>query len=454
MIKNERIIAITKLLSTKPAEAEKRCIELLKEEPTHAGVIHLKGMAQIGLDRNDEALKSMSRAIKLSPKVPEFYHNIAYIHRRTGNVAEAERNLRKAIQLKPDYGEPYQSLAELIKFKKNDPLLRKILRQLDNDDLKSSTRRFFHFAAGKIYDDIGEYSLAFRHYRQGNKDADIGFDSAVHRQFIKDSIYIYSRDYLKRRGESGNNSEIPVFVIGMPRSGSTLIEQILSSHSKVHGAGELNYIKGIAKVGKKLTSVNLDYPNYMNQLGDTALDTMASIYLSKIGDLVDDENITRIVDKHPLNFKFLGLILDMFPRARVIYTRRDPLDTCLSCFFQNFSDGQGYSFDMNALGHFYNDCSRLMDHWDQLYPGRILAVDYEEMIEHQEAESRRLIEFCGLDWEDNCLKFHKTKRIIKTASFLQARQPIYKTSMHRWKNYSRRLGKLAEIIGVKLDKSP
>lgn len=450
---HDRLIRAVELQTgNQPKVAEEIYLQILKEDPHNADAKHLLGLIRSEEDLYEESIELITEAICINPDASAFHHNIAGIYRRLGDITEAERQFREAIRLKPDYGEAYQGLAEVVKFDKNDPLLTQILQQLDGGNLDAQIRCYFHFAAGKIYDDIGEYADAFQQYQRGNKAAGRDFDGAAHRQRIKDTIYIYSRDYVKRRAVPGNDSEIPVFVVGMPRSGTTLIEQILASHSAIYGAGELNDMKAVARTTQDLSSVNLPYPNCIPQLTTASLRRLATTYLKRVVKLADDRKITRVVDKHPLNFQFLGLIFDLFPRAKVIHTRRDPLDTCLSCFFQNFTKGQDYSFDLKSLAHFFNDYKRLMEHWEQLYPERILAVDYESVIENQEAESRRMIEFCNLEWQDSCLQFYKTERVVKTASFMQVRQPIYKSSQGRWKRYADQLREVAMIIGAKVDK--
>ena len=438
--------------ASQPKLAEEIYLQVLEEEPGNADAQHLLGLIRADEDRYEESIALITEAIRIKPNASAFHHNIAGIYRRLGAVGEAERQFREAIRLKPEYGEAYQGLAEVVKFDRNDPLLTQLLEQLGNSELDPQIRCYFHFAAGKIYDDIGEYADAFRQYQQANTAAGRKFDSAVYRQRIKDTIYTYSHDYVNRRGVVGNDSDIPVFVVGMPRSGTTLVEQILASHSRIFGAGELNELKDIARGVQDLSSGNLPFPNGIPQLSDSSLRRLASTYLKRIQLLADDRETARVVDKHPLNFQYLGLIFDMFPHAKIIHTRRDPLDTCLSCYFQNFTKGQDYSFELKSLAHFFNDYRRLMEHWEQVYPGRILAVDYESLIGHQEDESRRMIEFCDLDWQDGCLQFHKTERVVKTASFMQVRQPIYESSVGRWRRYANQLREVASILGVNVEK--
>ena len=299
-----------------PKLAEEIYLQILKEDPDNADAKHLLGLIRADQDLYEESIALITAAMRINPTASSFHHNIAGIYRRLGETAEAERQFREAIRLKPDYGEAYQGLAEVVQFSSDDPLLTQLLEQLDNSDLDGRIRCYFHFAAGKIYDDIGDYRRAFQQYQQGNVAAGRRFDSAAHRQRIKDTIYVYSRDYLKRRGVVGNDSEIPVFVVGMPRSGSTLIEQILASHSSIYGAGELNDLQAVVRTTQELSSANNPYPNCIPQLSSGSLRRLASAYLNRVEKLADDKEISRIFDKHPLNFQCLRLIFDMFTTTR------------------------------------------------------------------------------------------------------------------------------------------
>jgi tetratricopeptide (TPR) repeat protein len=438
-------------LAAQYSQAESIYLEILKAEPDQPDANHLLGLVRMEQERDEEAVGLMEKALELYPTAAHFHHNIAGLYRRMGLLVEAEARFREAIRLKADYGEAYQGLAEMIKFKAGDPLIREVDEQLKRKDLDQGLQSYFHFAAGKILDDIGQYRDAFAHYAQGNKLANRKFDSNQFRSLVKDIIYVSSPSRATRVEGSGNQSEIPTFIVGMPRSGTTLVEQILASHSSVFGAGELNDMKFIAASSRRLSQFKVDYPNTIPGLQNTDYTTLAAEYLKRVQALVDDQSVTRIVDKHPLNFQFIGLIFSMFPNARIIHTVRNPLDTCLSCFFQNFTKGQDYSFKLSALAHFYNDYRRLMEHWESVYPGRIHSVKYEDILSDQENETRRVLEFLGLNFEHQCIDFHKTERKVSTASFLQVRKPLYKTSEKRWMNYREELAELARIIGIKAE---
>ncbi|MEX0941266.1 MAG: sulfotransferase [Pseudomonadales bacterium] len=431
-------------------DAEPIYQEILATEPDNPDANHLLGLVRNEQDRAREAMALIEKAIGINPNAAPFHHNIAGIYRRVGRLADAQASFRRAISLKPDYGEAYQGLAEMVTFERSDPFYHQVMNQLKSPGLADNVRCYFHFAAGKFLDDIGEYKSAFAHYKSGNAAAKKEFDSAEFRQQVKDTIYVFSQKHVNAMETVGDPSEQPVFIIGMPRSGTSLIEQILASHPSVYGAGELNEMKLVARHAAQISRSGQTYPNCVPGLTGAQYQTLASEYLKLLQPLVPG-TFKRVVDKHPLNFQFAGLILLMFPNARIIHTERDPLDTCISCFFQNFTKGQNYSFDLIKLAHFYNDYRRLMEHWDTVFPGRILSFRYEQMLANQEDETRRLLDYCGLDFDPACLDFHKTQRTVKTASFLQVRKPLYKTSQQRWRSYAEHLQEVASILGIEIE---
>lgn len=435
-------------LNGKLTEAEQIYQSILRTEPDQPDANHLLGLIRSEQDLDDEAVTLIEKAISLHDSAAPFHHNIAGIYRRLGRLADAEREFRRAIELKADYGEAYQGLGEMVRFSKGDRIEQQIQEQLATGNLDDRVRHYFHFAAGKYYDDVGDYGRAFEHYVAGNKEAHRSFDSAAFRKQIKDTLYVYGSTLVRMHAGAGVDSKQPVFVVGMPRSGTTLIEQILSSHSGVFGAGELNDMKFIARGTTELSQVKQPFPNSISGMARSAYAQLGEEYIRRLNLLTKGQQYARIVDKHPLNFQFIGLILHLFPNAKIIHTTRHPLDTCLSCFFQNFTKGQDYSFDLITLAHFYNDYRRLMEHWQMMFPGRILNVAYESMLDGQEAQTRRMLDFCDLEFEQGCIAFHETDRAIKTASFMQVRQPIYHSSRNRWQNYATQLTEVARIIGV------
>ena len=431
-------------LAGRLSEAEKIYGRVLELNPNSHDAMHLLGLVKAESDQDEAGARLIEAAIKLRPEVAAFRHNIAGVYRRIGKLKEAETEFREAIRLKPDYAEAYQGLAEMIKFEPDDQLLNQIEAQLSNDEVSPNQASYFHFAAGKVLDDQGHYESAFQHYEQGNSDAKRSFSTQEYRQKVKDNLYQFSPQLIERLAGAGSTSKRPFFVVGMPRSGTSLVEQILASHSRVFGAGELNDMKFIAHDGIQLTGVQQAYPGYVAELTAEHLQTLANRYLDRTSTSGSD----HVVDKHPLNFNHIGLILLMFPNAKVIHTERHALDTCLSCFFQNFTKGQDYSFNLETLGEFYLDYQRLMAHWHQVFPGRIFDISYESLLADLEGETRRMLDYCDLPYEAECLSFYETKRSVKTASFLQVRQPLYQTSQGRWRNYERQLRPLARKLGL------
>ena len=423
--------------------------DILRSDPDNADANHLLGLVLSEQDQSEAAISLIEKALLLNPDAAPFHHNIAGIYRRVGRLSEAKARFQRAIELKADYGEAYQGLAEMIRFERGDPFIARVADQL-RSELPTATRSYMHFAAGKYFDDIGEYQTAFEHYKAGNAAAVKPFDRGQFTAQVKNTLYAFSGSHVAANRDAGDASEQPVFIVGMPRSGSTLIEQILSSHSGVYGAGELNEMKLVAKLAGEISRHKSPYPECVSGLAGSAYRRLAADYSQRVRALVPD-GFAAVVDKHPLNFQFLGLIFLMFPNAKVIHTVRHPLDTCLSCFFQNFTRGQNYTFDLMNLAHFYVDYQRLMEHWQMLFPDRILTVSYEQMLSDQEGQTTRLLDYCGLSFEAACLDFHKTERTVKTASFMQVRQPIYNTSMNRWRHYAPQLQEIAGVLNIPIE---
>jgi tetratricopeptide (TPR) repeat protein len=437
--------AISLQLGGQLLAAEKIYRGVLEQSPESCDALHLLGVVRAESNDEQAGVELIESAIKLNPNVAGFHHNLAGILRRIGRLPDAEAAYRQAIRLKADYGEAYQGLAEMVQFKAGDPLLEQVQFQLTDATPTGSNASYLHFAAGKILDDMGDYPAAFQHYQKGNSAAGRQFSVDQFRQQTKDCLYHFSPELLERLGAAGSSSRQPIFVIGMPRSGTSLIEQILASHSSVFGAGELNDVKLIVQDAMRMTQQVKPYPSFLPHLTAQQLQATAQRYL----DRTRQPDVRHVVDKHPLNFIYLGLILLMFPEAKVVHTVRHHLDTCLSCFFQNFTKGQDYAFDLDTLAEFYLDYKRLMAHWQQLFPGRILDVHYEQVLVDQEEETRRLLAFCDLPFEKSCLSFHETQRTVKTASFLQVRQPLYRSSKGRWQNYHKELAGLSRRIGLR-----
>jgi len=313
-------------------------------------------------------------------------------------------------------------------------------------EFSDNRRLSLHFALGKCYDDIKDYGQAFPHYLAGCriKRAKLGYDpAAAARQFVE-LQEIFSKDFIGRLRGSGDPSAMPIFVLGMPRSGTTLTEQILASHPDVFGAGELPDLLRIAH--RKTHPATTSFPDNLRYLDSATLNAWGAEYVAAVQQRAPTEK--HITDKMPANFFAVPLIHLMLPNAKIIHVNRNPVDTCLSCFTRLFHRKQEHTYDLAELGRYYADYARLMDHWRKVLPAdAFLDIRYEDIVADQEKEARRLLDWCGLEWNPACLDFHQTKRQIRTASVTQVRQPIYSTSVERWRKYEKFLGPLLKELG-------
>ncbi|HHH42543.1 MAG TPA: sulfotransferase family protein, partial [Gammaproteobacteria bacterium] len=306
------------------------------------------------------------------------------------------------------------------------------------------------FELGSLYDRVGDYDTAFDTYRKANEARhqvlDMHFDADTHSAYVNAIISNCSRPLLSRHAHCGNSSTVPVFIVGVPRSGTTLVEQILSNHPQVHGAGELTAIKEIVDALPGISATTQPYPGCLDSITDQGLASAGSEYVAGLTAL--NGSVRRITDKMPANFMHLGLIQMLLPRARVIHCRRDPLDTCLSYYFHDFSSPHSYSYRLEDLAVYYQNYLRLMAHWRTVLDIQLLEVQYEDLVSNQESTSRELVEFCGLDWDDACLSFHENRRAVATTSYDQVRKPMYTSSVGRWKNYRAQLQPLISALGT------
>jgi hypothetical protein len=315
-------------------------------------------------------------------------------------------------------------------FKQADKMAANAIHPLEEANLR--------FAMGKYCDDVHDFAQAFQNFKRGNellKTLAEDYDRKKRVGFIDESIRVYSRDAISNIGAAGSTSAKPVFVVGMPRSGTSLAEQIIASHPAAFGAGELDFWAALSAKDRGQAQRILDEP---------ARSKVAEEYLGILGAF--SGSASRVVDKAPSNSDILGLIYSVFPNARVIYLQRDPIDTCLSCYFQQFLTGMNFSFDLSDLVHYYREHQRLMAHWRAvLPPGFMLDVPYEELVADQESWSRKMLDFIGLEWDPRVLEFHTSERQVTTASAWQVRQQVYQSSLARWRNYEKFIGPLKAL---------
>lgn len=394
----------------------------------------------------DEAIAHYKRVIEIEPTYAAAYNGLGFALKSKGQFDEATVAFEKALTIKPNYAPPYKELVSLRKIQPNDELISRIEKVLAEEKLSDRDKGYLYFALGKCFADIGEYDKAFDNYRAGNeiKKQTTPFNAAIMIDENSRIIETFTRSFLEKRAAFGNDSEQPIFIVGMPRSGTTLTEQIISSHAQVSGAGELANFNLMAVDLPRILQDGRAYPACATSIDKEIAGNLAQGYLDYLQSRFGDA--ARITDKMPANFRHLGLIALLFPRARIIHCRRNPLDIGLSCYFQDFST-QPFSHDLADIGLYYRQYERLMAHWRDCLPLPILDLQYEELIADKEKVSRRMIDFCGLDWDDACLASHKNDRQIHTASIWQARQPVYNTSIERWRRYEKHLGPLMDALG-------
>jgi len=306
-----------------------------------------------------------------------------------------------------------------------------------------------HFNLGRVLDKAKKYDEAFSHFDKGNQLIGEAFDRDRHSLFMQSLRTQYSQSFIEQMPRSNCDSQKPVFIIGMPRSGTSLVEQILSSHPEVCGAGELPDINALAyQFIPTNFNIKESYPNYAAALEPSQLNLCAERYLNKLASF--SKNAKYVTDKMPHNVRHLGLISQLFPKARIIHCKRDPMDTALSIYFQNFHNAHGYAFDLANIAHVYNEYERTMQHWKQTLDIPIIEITYQQMVDDFETTVRNMISFLDLDWNDNCLEFYKSKRTVATASYDQVRSPIYSSSVNRWKNYEKYLQPLKQGLDSSL----
>jgi len=304
-----------------------------------------------------------------------------------------------------------------------------------------------HFELGRLLDAAGDYDRAFAYIRQGNKLVRSTFNPAGYAGFVDEAIATFNQDFLRRAPRAQHAADHLIFIVGMPRSGTTLIEQILDSHPQVFGCGELQDIGIIANRLPDAQGAEHPYPRGVVFLNEETCTQLAQQYLQRVKALSGGADF--VTDKMPENFQFLGLIALLFPGAKVIHSLRDPIDTCLSCYFQNFrfqDSALGFSTDLGHLGSYYKQYQRLMAHWRATLDIAMLEVNYEALVADQETVTRQMLEFCGLPWDEQCMKFYDSGRTAATASYNQVRQPMYRKSVQRWKRYERHLEPLIKAL--------
>jgi tetratricopeptide (TPR) repeat protein len=408
----------------------------------------LLGSIYAELTRPELAEKEYEQALALDPECDDALLGLGHLSMELGQMDRAEELFLRALEFKPDNLAARVHLSQLKKAKQDDGNFAALLAEEKKSSGFSENKLMsLHFALGKCYDDTGDYDKAFPHFQAGCKikRARLAYDPANTERQFAGIMEIFDKAAIDRLRGAGDPSDVPVFVLGMPRSGTTLTEQIIASHPDVYGAGELHDLLRIAERNIS-TQSPLPFPDNLRSFDRHSLSAWGAEYVAGLRQRAPDAK--RITDKMPSNYFTVGLIHLMLPNAKIIHVHRNPVDTCLSCYTRLFNRKQEYTYDLAELGKYYVHYVRLMEHWRKVLPaGAFLDVRYEDIVTDQETLARKLIEYCGLEWNQACLEFHNTRRSIRTASVTQVRQPIYSTSMERWRHYEKFLGPLLEALG-------
>jgi tetratricopeptide (TPR) repeat protein len=419
------------LIQGRFADAENQYRQALRIRPTDPNIGAQLGLALVNQGLLDKARTQFDKVLKTSPRCAAALSGLGTVERAAGRFKEAEQLFQRALEADPSLPGPLAAIAGTRRMSTSDSQWLAKAQHAADEAKNPMEEAGLRFAVGKFFDDVGDYSRAFASYQRANtllKPLAVPYDENEHSRFVNDMTCVYTPQALAATKADGSSSTRPVFVVGMPRSGTSLVEQILSSHPSVAGAGELKFwIDAVAADEAKIRQ---------DLLPQASRQKLAADYLRTLK--AQHRDAGYVVDKTPHNADYLGLIHSVFPDARIIYVRRDPIDTCLSCYFQNFSLALNYTFDLNDLASYYRQHARLMAHWRKVLPaGTLLEVPYEELVSQQESWTRRLLAFLGLEWDASCLKFDANPRPVVTASSWQVRQPIYGNSVERWRHYSK-----------------
>jgi tetratricopeptide (TPR) repeat protein len=425
----------------KPAEAVAHYGEALAVRPDYAEAHANRGNALFALGQMDEAVASLEKALALDPNLADGHHNLGNVLQTLGRLDEARHAFARAVALAPKRAELYRALAESKQFHPDDPHLL-AMEELARDarSLTDTQRLELHFALGKAYADLDRYEQALRHLQEGNalKRKQVKYDEKSMLQQLRDIAAAFSPEWIRSSEGLGDPAADSIFIVGMPRSGTTLVEQVLASHPKVFAAGE---ITNLAQV----TEAVAPFAAGMRSLTAEQLREIGARYAKSVRALAPAAE--RITDKMPSNFRFAGLIHLALPNARIIHVRRDPIDTCVSCFSKIFTGDQPFSYDLGELGRYYRAYDALMAHWRRVLPAdAMLEVQYEDLVADFEKHARGIVAHCGLAWDERCLAFHETKRPVLTASAVQVRQPLYRSAVGRWRPYAAMLAPLLQAL--------
>jgi len=404
------------------------------------------GTMQTRSSQHEEGIISYKKSIELKTNQPRVHLSLGHVYKTTGNQEECINSYKDAINYDENFGEAYWSLANLKTYKFNTREIDQMEKRVDLPEVPEREKVHFLFSLGKAFEDAGNYDKSFNYYKKGN-DLNRGrttYDPKAIEALSDRLKLFFTKDKFEEYKSSGCNSGAPIFIVGLPRSGSTLVEQILASHSKVEGTMELPNIMNIARKLGNSSKDRTAYPEIIETLQDSDLTLLGQAF-------VDETEFLRtgkphFIDKMPNNFSHIGLLKLILPNAKVIDARRNPMDTCFSCYKQLFARGQAFTYDLSEIARYYVNYVNLMDHWNKVLPGYVFKIQHEALLQDQEGITRDLLEFCELDFESSTLEFYKTERAVKTASSEQVRQPINTKGLNQWKNFESHLNDLKHYL--------
>jgi tetratricopeptide (TPR) repeat protein len=441
----------------KPIEAIAQTDRLLAQDPRNPGYRNLKAAALSRIGEYEQAITLYQEVLAEHPRQPKGWMSLGHALKTVGRQADAVAAYRQSVALQPTLGEAWWSLANLKTFRFAEADVAALQAGLLRDDIGDDDRLHLQFALGKALEDGQAWEAAFRHYEAGNalRRQALGYRAEDTTGQVDRALALFTKDFFVARAGLGSPTPDPIFIVGLPRAGSTLVEQILASHSQVEGTQELPDIITLARRigGAPAAERDTEYPEAIADLSPEALRALGEEYLDrarvhrKLGRAL-------FIDKMPNNWAHTGLIHLILPNAKIIDARRHPLGCCFSGFKQHFARGQGFTYSLDDLGRYYADYVRLMAHVDAVLPGRVHRVIYEQLVADPEAEVRRLLAYCGLPFEEGCLRFYENDRAVRTASSEQVRRPIYTDAAEHWRNFEPWLDPLKAALGPVLESYP
>jgi tetratricopeptide (TPR) repeat protein len=462
--------------------ADAICQQLLRRNKRDVSALQLRARIALQRQQLDAAAKDVARCLAIRPREADFHYLAGVIASQQGDYDDGIRKLDEALRIQPGYLPAAEWKAVVLEWNGDHERARTVLapfvaagtesprmaetqarveihdrqyrqavdiarRHLDRPDLPADARSRLGQVAGDAYEKLGEYDQAFEAHTDANGAVEAPFDASEYARSLDRLVEVFSAERVAGLSRHGDPSQVPVFIAGMPRSGTTLVEQIIDAHPQAHGAGELTDIEAMTGGLQAELHSTEPYPQCAADLEPEDVAGLSRRYLDRLQGIAPSAD--RVVNKSLLNYMNLGLIAALFPAARIIHCRRDPRDTCVSCYMGSIRPALlPFVTDLHNLGFAYRQDERLMEHWSKALPQPVLEVVYEAVVDDVEAESRRIIEFCGLDWDDRCLKFYASGRQVRTLSYAQVRKPIYRSSIGRYKHFEHHLGPLLAALAA------